>query len=138
MKLMSPTRTLTSCGSSSSRVRRSSEPKRVTRGSRACAHTGPVSFSASAPIDRNFRRMNTLPLRPRRGWRNSTGPGESSLMPRAITPMSGMAITSATKARLMSSSRLMISVRGVFTKPSEKISQLGRRSVTRILPVSFS
>ena len=38
----------------------------------------------------------------------------------------------------MSKSLLMISVRGVLTKPSEKMSQLGRTAVTRILPVAFS
>ena len=37
-----------------------------------------------------------------------------------------------------SKARLKVSVKRVFTAPSEKISQPGRRLLTKILPVSFS
>ena len=42
------------------------------------------------------------------------------------------------KASATSIARFTIRVVSVFTKPSEKISQLGRRFVTRIFPVCFS
>jgi hypothetical protein len=56
----------------------------------------------------------------------------------ATKSMAGSARASPAREMVTSNRRLMISVRGVLTKPSEKISQLGRTAVTRILPVAFS
>jgi hypothetical protein len=52
--------------------------------------------------------------------------------------MTGRASTSPTSDNATSRRRFKIWVRAVFTNPSEKINQLGRRSVTSIFPVSFS
>ena len=56
----------------------------------------------------------------------------------AARTIKGRERTSPTRAAVISNSRLMISVRGVLTNPSEKMSQLGRTAVTKILPVAFS
>src|SRR5437762_613528 len=61
---MSPLKTANTCGISSSRDLRRKLPSRVTRGSRACAHTGPESFSASFVIVRSLCRRYGLPPRP--------------------------------------------------------------------------
>ena len=70
----------------------------------------------------------------------AASPLQLGLLVGAVTAgqMTGKATMSPASASVMSTRRLMTSVRGVLTKPSEKMSQLGRRSVTRILPVSFS
>ena len=66
---MSPISTFQSCGSSSSRVRRSKRPIGVTRGSPLFeAHTGPVAASASCRIERNLWTVKTRPCCPTRAW----------------------------------------------------------------------
>ena len=65
-RLISPRSTLSACGSSSRRYRRSTRPTGVARASRHCARTGPVRSSASAVMVRNLRIWNTPPPRPSR------------------------------------------------------------------------
>src|ERR1700719_570857 len=57
-KLISPLRTLISCGNSSTRVRRMKRPMAVTRGSLMFAQAACPSFSASLVMLRNLSNVN--------------------------------------------------------------------------------
>ena len=82
---MSPLRTLTSCGSSSSESRRMNWPTRVRRSAPstppgatpASGHELAVA-GASTRIERNLSISNSWPSRPMRRWRKRIGPGELS------------------------------------------------------------
>ncbi len=96
---MSPRKTLRSWGSSSTDVRRSVWPIRVTRGSRRILNIGPslslagasrsLHLSASATIVRNFHRVKGVLWSPRRTWRWKTGPREVSRTASATARNSG-------------------------------------------------
>ncbi len=77
---MSPTRTLSSCGISSTRSLRSTRPTRVTRASPAAAQRGTPSTSASMRIVRSFRQLKMRPARPTRSWVKNTGIPPSTKM----------------------------------------------------------
>ena len=116
IRLMSPLRTLISCGSSSRLVRRRTWPILVIRGSRAILNSGPVRWlspsmaasraSASTTIVRNLSIPNSAPSRPTRCWRNSTGPPSSRLTRMAMTASTGEATSRSAPATTMSNSRL--------------------------------
>ncbi len=65
---MSPRSTFQSWGSSSRLLRRSSEPRRVRRGSSSVVQTGPVRDSASGRMVRNLIIRKTRPSSPMRSW----------------------------------------------------------------------
>ena len=71
--LISPSRTLMNCGSSSMLVLRMMFPHLVFRGSFSVACL--VSASAFTFIERNFRHVNSLPYSPLRFCLKNTGPG---------------------------------------------------------------
>ncbi len=104
-RLMSPRKTLTSCGSSSREYLRRVRPTRVTRGSclslkstplpSFCAASAASRASASTTIERNLNIWKVSPLRPTRSCVKITGPPSSSLMKSATTRNSGISSTSA-------------------------------------------
>ena len=114
---MSPRSTFQSCGSSSMLVMRRNRPTRVMRGScsrsshslcRLRSSSSARRASASATIVRNLTTRNGLPPRPIRLWRNSTGPGDSSLTAIAAAIQSGAVMSSSPSAPTMSIARLKI------------------------------
>ena len=102
---MSPFKTVSSCGSSSSDVRRRNVPKRVRRsspstppGAVSCGRSGTTSGSADARIERNLSISNSLPSRPTRGWRKNTGRPTEISVPSASSRKTGSAISSSAPA----------------------------------------
>src|SRR5690348_4354196 len=85
---MSPTRTLSSCGSSSSLVRLRKAPMRVIRGSARTVSALPAR-EASETIERNLKIRNGRPFLPTRCWRKRTGPGLSNLIMNAMAIRNG-------------------------------------------------
>ncbi len=118
--LISPTRTLTSCGTSSMLIRRRIRPTRVTRGSSLSLKTGsssssmeirPASFaSASTLIVRSLYIRNGRPCRPARIWEKRTGPELSSLIAIATTIANGAKTSNPAMATPMSKRRRISSV----------------------------
>ena len=76
------------------------------RGSSSLAHTGPLAISASTGMVRNLTIPNRCPSRPMRSCRNSTGPGEESLIAAATSSMRGASSTSAPVENATSNTRL--------------------------------
>ena len=101
---MSPRKTFTSCGSSSSFHFRRWRPTHVTRGSSALVKTGPGDFSLLT-IVRNFIMWNSRPPRPGRFCRNSVLPLEVILTMRANTMSKGSNTNSRMPANAMSKAR---------------------------------
>ena len=94
-RLISPRRTFTSCGNSSSPVRRSVRPKLVCRGSssvlwvsrRSGERDGATRRSRrSGSIVRNFSTVNGWPLSPIRCWRYQMPRPSATRLMIAITP----------------------------------------------------
>ncbi len=114
--LMSPSSTLTSCGSSSTLVLRSQRPTRVILGSLRILKIGPVfSFrcsssswpaSASRRIVRNFNIRNRRLFKPTRSCTKRIGPSESSLIAIAAITSNGATAKSSTAAETRSKMRL--------------------------------
>jgi hypothetical protein len=66
------------------------------------------------------------------------GPFVSSLMQAMAHIISGAESINPAVAKVMSRTRWTVSVSLVVTVPAEKINQLGRSVLTKIVPVSFS
>src|SRR5947209_263971 len=117
-RLMSPARTLNSCGSSSREKRRRTRPIRVTRGSSATLNKRPspmltsqrwaLILSAPGTIERNFHMPNSRLANPTRRWRYRMGPRSPSQIATATSPMTGRVRTSSTVATTMSKLRLAV------------------------------
>lgn len=103
--LMSPRKTLKSCGSSSSFHFRSTRPNGVTLLSFAEVTPGPVAFGKKCML-RNFSKSKHLPFFPQRRCRNKAGPVVVARMSTAITAMIGKLITSSGITHTRSSRRL--------------------------------
>src|SRR5215510_14396764 len=105
--VMSPLRTLSSCGSSLILVRRRMRPKEVTRGSSSgetLAQTGRVVSN----MVRNLYILKGLPSLPIRSQQYNTGPHESSLINRPITGKKGSTRIKPIQARTRSIQRFII------------------------------
>ena len=109
----------------------------MVRGSSAILNSGAASLrstssclraSASRSIVRNFNTSNSLPSRPTRVWRNSTGPREPSLIARTIASSSGERITSRAIVTTRSNTRLSKRDEGDRPKPRTPSSTLPPRS----------
>jgi hypothetical protein len=66
------------------------------------------------------------------------GPFESSLIQTMAHIINGADSSNPAMAKVMSRTRWTVSVSLVMTVPAEKINQLGRSVLTKIVPVSFS
>jgi hypothetical protein len=82
--------------------------------------------------------VNTRPCCPTRCCEYTTGPRDVSLTAAATASMIGAATINPTSDMNTSSARFANRWNRLFLKPGEKISQLGRRFSTAILPVYFS
>ena len=109
--------TLASWGSSSSEVRRSSAPNRVTRGSCFILNSTPApSFRASSAalrasafsyIVRNLIMVNGTPSRPTRVWVKKARPGEPRRTARATSSSTGASTRRASRAAARSATDLI-------------------------------
>ena len=127
-RLMSPRRTLSSCGSSSMRWARMKAPTRVMRGSRSVAQRGPAA-SASTRMLRNFSNVKTLPRRPTRSWRYITGPRDSSLIRQATRRQRGRVRNSSSRLPVMSRRRRTVPVHAASCSARPGARAGGTRSV---------
>ncbi len=109
-RLISPRRTLNSCGSSSSDVRAQEARRRASRAGRRLilnmpsptslsARSSSFRSSASTTIERNLKIRKCRPSRPTRTWRKKTGPLESSRIASAIAAISGPTASSPIDGR---------------------------------------
>ena len=125
-RLMSPSRTLKSCGTSSSRVRSSNRPTRVTRGSGSPA-AGAEKRAASTRIERNLNTEKIRPNCPVRSWRTSAGPVESSRIATAIASRTGAAMRHPSREATTSMARFVTTVTRAGLKPEPRSRTLWRR-----------
>ena len=116
-RLISPRRTLSSWGSSSSDVRRSHRPARVDpRVGRHLEGVAPdlvlveevleLLLGVRRPSSGTSTTSKGRPCRPTRCWRNRIGPRESSLIQTAIANMTGARTTASSRLPTKSRARL--------------------------------
>src|SRR5215510_2867332 len=123
---ISPLRTLSSCGSSLSLVRRRIRPKGVTRESFSGQTLGPAGPVVSNMV-RNLYILKSLPSLPRRSQRYKIGPRESRLINRPITGKSGSTSTKPTPARTRSRQRFIINQASTLDMQRERYRERDRR-----------
>src|SRR5215510_7213521 len=123
---ISPLRTLSSCGSSLSLVRRRIRPKGVTRESFSGQTLGPAGPVVSNMV-RNLYILKSLPSLPRRSQRYKISPRESRLINRPITGKSGSTSTKPIQARTRSIQRFIINHASTLDMQRERYREGDRR-----------
>ena len=108
IRLICPSTTLKSCGSSSMLVARSLRPTHVMRGSLSILNCGPstlfVLYMARCKlcafwiIVRNFQQRNPRPPQPSRSWLKKAGPRDVHFTAAAARSRSGAIISKPTSA----------------------------------------
>ena len=82
----------------------------------------------------NFIRVNIDPFLPTRACLKKTGPFESNLINNDVSSITGEAIIRPTIERIIDMVLFINLLKRDILKPSEKMNQLGRRSLVSILP----